>query len=55
MLVIKYHLGDDVIVRSDGAYNSGTWNAAVNLYLRTFPERQVPLLDNWPYGSGREV
>ena len=53
VLVIKYHLGDDVIVRSDGAYNSGTWNAAVNLYLRTFPERKVPLLDNWPYGSGR--
>ncbi len=54
VLVIKYHLGDDVIVRSDGAYNSGTWSAAVNLYLRTFPERKVPLLDNWPYGSGRE-
>ena len=53
VLVIKYHLGDDVIVRSDGAYNSGTWNAAVNLYLRTFPERNVPILDNWPYGSGR--
>ena len=52
MLVIKHHLGDDVVVKSDGDYCSGTWGAAVNLYLRTFPERDVPNLDNWPGARG---
>ena len=52
MLVIKYHLGDDVVIRSDGKHNSGTWNAALNLYLRTFQERDVPNLDNWPGARG---
>ena len=52
MLAIKYHLGDDVVVKSDGDYCSGTWGAAVNLYLRTFPERDVPNLDNWPGARG---
>ena len=41
-LVIKDHLGDDVVVESDGDYPSGTWSAAVNLYLRTFSDRDVP-------------
>ena len=52
MLVIKYHLGDDVVVKSDGEHRSGTWSAAMNLYLRTFPERDVPNLDNWPGARG---
>ena len=52
MLVIKYHLGDDVVIKSDGDYCSGTWSAAVNLYLRTFPDRDVPNLDNWPGAQG---
>lgn len=43
ILVMKYHLGD---------HCSGTWNAAVNLYLRTFPDRDVPNLDNWPGTQG---
>ena len=52
MLVIKYHLGDDVVIKSDGDYNSSTWGAAMNLHLRTFPERDVPNLDNWPSAGG---
>ena len=53
MLVIKYHLGDDVVIKSDGKHNSGTWGAALNLYLRTFQERDVPVLNNWPSAQGR--
>ena len=52
MLVIKHHLRDDVVVESDGDYRSGTWSAAVNLYLRTFPDRDVLNLDNWPGAQG---
>ena len=52
MLAVKHHLGDDVVVESDGDYCSGTWSAAVNLYLRTFPDRDVPDLDNWPGAQG---
>ena len=53
MLVIKHHLGDDVVIKSDGEHRSGTWGAAMNLYLRTFPDRDVPNLDNWPGAQGR--
>ena len=53
MLVIKHHLGDDVVIQSDGDHRSGTWGAAMNLYLRTFPDRDVPNLDNWPGAQGR--
>ena len=53
MLIIKYHLGDDVVVKSDGEHRSSTWSAAMNLYLRTFPDRDVPSLDNWPGALGR--
>ncbi len=53
MLVIKYHLGDGVVTQSDGEHNSATWSAAVNLYLRTFPDRDVPNIDNWPGAQGR--
>ena len=52
MLVMKYHLGDDVAIKSDGDHRSSTWSAAVNLYLRTFPDREVPNLDNWPGAQG---
>ena len=52
MLVIKHHLRDDVVIKSDGEHSSGTWSAAVNLYLRTFPDRDVPNLDNWPGAQG---
>ena len=53
MLVIKHHLGDDVVIKSDGEHRSATWNAALNLYLRTFAERDAPVLDNWPSAQGR--
>ena len=52
MLVIKHHLGDSVVIKSDGDHRSGTWGAAMNLYLRTFPDRDVPNLDNWPGAFG---
>ena len=52
ILVIKYYLGDDILIKSDGEHSSGTWSAAVNLYLRTFPDREVPNLDNWPGAQG---
>ena len=53
MLIIKYHLSDDVVVKSDGEHRSSTWSAAMNLYLRTFPDRDVPNLDNRPGALGR--
>ena len=53
MLVIKHHLGNGVVIKSDGDHRSGTWGAAMNLYLRTFPDRDVPNLDNWPGAQGR--
>ena len=52
MLVIKHHLGTDVAIHSDGNHRSGTWGAAMNLYLRTFPDRDVPNLNNWPGAQG---
>ena len=51
-LSVKHHLGDDVVIQSDGDHRSGTWGAAMNLYLRTFPDRDVPNLDNWPGAFG---
>ena len=48
LLTIKYHLGDDVTVRSMGAPQHAAWQAAKALYSRTFPERELPWLDNWP-------
>ncbi len=27
---------------------SAGWTAAIELYSRTFPERELPWLDNWP-------
>ena len=55
MLVIKHHLDNDVVIKSDGEHRSGTWGAAMNLYLRTFPDRDVPNLDNWPGAQGRLI
>ena len=52
MLVMKYHLGNDIVIKSDGDHRNGTWGAAMNLYLRTFPDRDVPNLDNWPGAQG---
>ena len=49
--------GSLIFTKVTGCYrsaNSGTWGAAMNLYLRTFPDRDVPNLDNWP-GTRRRV
>ena len=53
VLVIKYHLGDHVVIPSDGDHHSGTWRTAMNLQLRTFPDRDVPNPHNWPGTLGR--
>ncbi len=52
MLVIKHHLGADVVIHSDGEDHTSTWGAAMNLYMRTFPDRDVRPLDNWPGAQG---
>ena len=52
LLAIKHHLGDDVTVRSIGGPQHTAWQKAIALYIRTFPERIIPVLDNWPSGSG---
>ena len=52
LLAIKHHLGDDVEINAAGHDNSRTWSAAKNLYYRTFPERDVRPLDNWPGAKG---
>ena len=52
LLAIKHHLGDYVEINAAGDDNSGTWNAAKNLYMRTFPERDVRPIDNWPGAKG---
>ena len=52
LLAMKHHLGDHVEIDAAGDYRSSTWGAAMNLYLRTFPDRDVPNLDNWPGAQG---
>lgn len=54
VLAIKHHLENDVVANSDGPPDSPAWTKAIDLYTRTFPERTVPVLDNWPTGSERE-
>ncbi len=41
LLAIKHHLGNDVQINADGDHRSGAWCAVVNLYLRTFLDRDV--------------
>ena len=48
LLAIKHHLGDDVQATSTGGPQHPAWQAAKALYSRTFPEREIPWLDNWP-------
>lgn len=55
LLAIKHHLGDDVKVQSKGGPQHPAWQAAKALYSRTFPERVIPWLDNWPDGSGTSL
>lgn len=53
VLAMKHHLADDVVTRSDGMPDSPAWMHAAELYQRAFPDRSVPVLDNWPGRSGR--
>ena len=49
---VAHRLGNDVIIHSGGDRHSGTWRAAMNLHLRTLPDRGVPDLDNWTGALG---
>ena len=48
LLSIKHHLGSKCSVRSTGQPDGAGWTAAFELYARTFPERELPWLANWP-------
>ena len=48
LLSIKHHLGDMAYVTSNAEPDREGWQAAFELYSRTFPERELPVLDNWP-------
>ncbi len=55
LLAIKHHLGDDVQATSTGGPQHPAWQAAFELYSRTFPEREFPVLDNWPKQATNEL
>lgn len=48
LLAVKHHIGSKGSVRSTARPDSVGWQAAFELYSRTFPEREIPRLDNWP-------
>ena len=48
LLAVKHHIGDRGSVRSTVHPDSVGWQAAFELYSRTFPERKIPGLNNWP-------
>ena len=48
----KHYLGSKARVRSTVGPDSAGWTAAFELYSRTFPERELPWIDNWTGGSG---
>ena len=51
LLAVKHHIDSKGSVRSTAAPDSEGWQAAFELYARTFPERELPWLDNWPKQS----
>ncbi len=51
LLAVKHHIGSKGSVRSTAAPDSEGWQAAFELYVRTFPERELPWLYNWPERS----
>ncbi len=51
LLAVKHHIGSKGSVRSTSEPDSVGWQAAFELYARTFPERELPWLDNWPERS----
>ena len=50
-LSIKHHVGNKACIRSGGIPDGVGWVAAFELYSRTFPERKIPWIDNWPKRS----
>ena len=48
LLSVKHHLGNMAYVTSNAEPDREGWQAAFELYSRTFPERELPVLDNWP-------
>ena len=48
LLAVKHHIGSKGSVRSTAGPDSVGWQAAFELYSHTFPERELPWLDNWP-------
>ena len=51
LLAVKHHIGSKGSIRSTATPDSVGWQAAFELYARTFPERELPWLDNWPRRS----
>ena len=48
LLSVKHHLGKKAYVTSNAEPDREGWQAAFELYSRTFPEREIPWLDDWP-------
>ena len=48
LLSVKHHLGKKAYVTSNAEPDREGWQAAFELYGRTFPEREIPWLNNWP-------
>ena len=51
LLAVKHHIGSNGSARSSATPDSEGWQAAFELYSRTFPERDIPWLNNWPKRS----
>lgn len=48
LLSVKHHLGNMAYITSIAEPDREGWQAAFELYSRTFPEREIPWLNNWP-------
>ena len=48
LLSIRHHLKRMSYVTSNASPNGEGWQAAFELYSRTFPEREIPRLNQWP-------
>ena len=48
LLSVKHHLSNMAYITSIAEPDREGWQAAFELYSRTFPEREIPWLDNWP-------
>ena len=48
LLAVKHHVGVRSFIRSTAQPDREGWQAAFALYSRTFPERDIPRLDNCP-------